>query len=49
MIRNDLRNVAIIPHVAHGKPTPVDAMLRQRGPFRDNQLVAELVIDRGHI
>ena len=37
MIRNDLRNIAIIAHVDHGKTTLVDQMLKQSGTFRDNQ------------
>lgn len=45
MIRNDLRNIAIIAHVDHGKTTLVDAMLRQGGVFRDNQIVEECVMD----
>ena len=44
-IRNDLRNLAIIAHVDHGKTTLVDAMLWQSGVFRDNEQVAERVMD----
>ena len=41
----NLRNVAIIAHVDHGKTTLIDVMLRQSGAFRDNQVVAERVMD----
>ncbi len=43
--RSDLRNLAIVAHVDHGKTTLVDAMLRQSGVFRANQEVAERVMD----
>ena len=45
MIRNDIRNIAIIAHVDHGKTTLVDQMLKQGGVFRQNQQVAERVMD----
>jgi len=43
--RNDIRNIAIIAHVDHGKTTLVDAMLRQSGIFRSNEKVVERVMD----
>ncbi len=45
MLRNDLRNIAIIAHVDHGKTTLVDAMLKQSGVFRANEHVEERVMD----
>ncbi len=45
MRRNDIRNVAIIAHVDHGKTSLVDCMLRQSGRFRETQLVGEQILD----
>jgi len=42
---NDLRNIALIAHVDHGKTTLVDAMLRQSGTFRENQKIKERIMD----
>ena len=47
MRRDDLRNIAIIAHVDHGKTTLVDQMLKQGGTFRANQVVEERVMDSG--
>ncbi len=49
MKREDLRNIAIIAHVDHGKTTLVDEMLKQSGIYRDNQAITERVMDSGDI
>ena len=49
MEQTNLRNIAIIAHVDHGKTTLVDQMLKQSGAFRDNQQVADRVMDSGDI
>lgn len=49
MVREDLRNIAIIAHVDHGKTTLVDGMLKQSGTFRENQQVATCVMDSGDL
>ena len=49
MKREDLRNIAIIAHVDHGKTTLVDQMLKQSGIYRDNQVITERVMDSGDI
>ena len=45
MIRNDLRNIAIVAHVDHGKTTLLNEMLKQGGAFRENQVVEDRVMD----
>ena len=49
IVRDDLRNIAIIAHVDHGKTTLVDQMLKQNSVFRENQAVAERVMDSGDL
>ena len=49
MIRNDLRNIAIIAHVDHGKTTLVDEMLKQGGIYRENQETVTRVMDSGDL
>ena len=49
MIRKDLRNIAIIAHVDHGKTTLVDEMLKQGGAFRENQVIADRIMDSDDI
>ena len=47
--RKDLRNLAIIAHVDHGKTTLVDGLLRQSGIFRENQMMTDRVMDSGDL
>lgn len=49
MVREDLRNIAIIAHVDHGKTTLVDEMLKQGGAYRENQTTSERVMDSGDL
>ena len=49
MQRTDIRNIAIVAHVDHGKTTLVDEMLKQSGIFRDNQVVEDRVMDSGDL
>ena len=48
-LRDDVRNIAIVAHVDHGKTTLVDAMLRQTGTFRSNEQLVDRVLDSGDL
>lgn len=49
MVREDIRNIAIIAHVDHGKTTLVDQMLKQGGVYHENQQTVDRVMDSGAI